>query len=107
MYAMYNLHEHFLILRAEIHKSFPDKEKSLSSEQLPKGIELGLGVAHFGGELKPKNVKGIFDKLVVRAMRKEITEHDFEDATFKGVLPEILPENIKNFAIKVIDALYN
>ena len=85
----------------------PDEFESYAKEQLPKGIELGLGVAHFGGELKPKNVKGIFDKLVVRAMRKEITEHDFEDATYKEVLPEILPENIKNFAVKVIDAIYN
>ena len=84
----------------------PDEFESYAKEQMPKGFEPNLEVAHFGGELKPKNVKGVFDKLLVNAMRKEITEHDFEDGTYKGVLPEILPENIKNFALKVIEALY-
>ena len=84
----------------------PDEFESYAKEQMPKDLELKLGVAHFGGELKPKNVKGIFDKILVNSMRKEITEHDFEDGTFKGVLPEILPENIKNFALKVIETLY-
>lgn len=84
----------------------PDEFEDYAKEQMPKDLSLSLGVAHFGGVLKPKNVKGIFDKLLVNAMRKEITEHDFEDGTFNGVLPEILPESIKNFSLRVIEALY-
>ncbi len=84
----------------------PDEFEAYAKEQMPKGFLPTLGVAHFGGELKPKKVKGFFDRLLVNAMRKEITEHDFEDGTFKGVLPEILPENIKNFALSVVSALY-
>ena len=84
----------------------PDEFESYSEEQMPKGFCASLGSVYFGGELKPKTVKGI-DKLFVSAMRKEITEHDFEDGLYKGVLPEILPENIKNFAVKVTEALYN
>lgn len=84
----------------------PDEFEAYAKEQMPRGFSAKLGISHFGGELKPKQVKGI-DKLFVSAMRKEITEHDFEDGTFKGVLPEILPENIKNFAGLVIQSLYN
>ena len=84
----------------------PDEFEAYAKEQLPKGYAPSLPVGHFGGELKPKKVKGIFDKLLVNAMRKEITEHDFEDGNFKGVLPEILPENIKNFALLVVRAMY-
>ena len=85
----------------------PDEFEDYAREQLPKEFLPSIGVAHFGGELKPKNVKGFFDKMIVRSMRKEITEHDFEDGTYKGVLPEILPENIKNFTLRVISALYD
>ena len=84
----------------------PDEFEAYAKEQTPKGFLAKLGTVYFGGELKPKQVKGI-DKLLVSAMRKEITEHDFEDGNFKGVLPEILPENIKNFAECVTKALYD
>ena len=69
-------------------------------------VSTPVDTVYFGGELKPKAVKGI-EKIFVSAMRKEITQHDFEDGLYKGVLPEILPENIKNFAVKVTEALYN
>lgn len=84
----------------------PDEFDSYAKEQMPKGYEPKLETVYFGGELKPKQVKGIFDKLIVNAMRKEITQHDFEDGTYNGVLPEILPENIKNYALAVTNALY-
>ena len=84
----------------------PEEFESYAKEQLPKGFAPSLNTVYFGGELKPKAVKGI-DKIFVSAMRKEITQHDFEDGLYKGVLPEILPENIKNFAVKVTEALYN
>ena len=65
---------------------------------IPRGLEVSLGVHHFGGELKPDKLKG-FDKIVVRALRKSITEGDFEDSdVVERSLPEIIPENIKLLA---------
>ena len=90
-------------------KYFPYCQEAFDAyakEQMPKGFEPSLGVVYFGGELKPKETKGIIDKLIIGAMRKEITEHDFEDGNFDGSLPEILPENISNFADKVNEVLY-
>lgn len=65
---------------------------------IPRGLTVSLGVHHFGGELKPDKLKG-FDRIVVRAMRKSITEGDFEDDDILDLsLPEIIPENIKLLA---------
>lgn len=82
----------------------PDEFESYVKEQMPKGYKASLGAVYFGGELKPKKLKG-FDKLIVRSMRNEITEHDFEDGNYDGVLPDILPENIQNFAECIVRAL--
>lgn len=82
----------------------PDEFESYVKEQTPKGYRASLGAVYFGGELKPKKLKGV-DKLIVRAMRNEITGHDFEDGNYDGVLPDILPENIDNFAERVVREL--
>ena len=83
----------------------PEEFESYAKEQLPKGFEPSLRTAYFGGELKPKCAKG-FDKFILKAMRRAITQHDFEDGNFEGVLPEILPESISNFADIVNMKLY-
>ena len=80
---------------------FPDEFEEYVRTQIPKGFNASLGVNYFGGELKPKKIKGI-ERLIVYAMRKSVTEHDFEDGHYKGSLPEILPEHINLMADKIL-----
>ena len=64
----------------------------------PKSIIPSLGIHCFGGELKPEKLRG-FDKFVVKMVRSDILNEDFEhpDPT-KSPLPEIVPENIWRLA---------
>ena len=65
---------------------------------IPKTVIPSLGIHCFGGELKPKKLKG-FDKLVVKMMRSSIVGEDFENSNPTGSpLPEIVPENISRLA---------
>ncbi|MBO5416436.1 MAG: hypothetical protein J6A83_07395 [Clostridia bacterium] len=80
---------------------FPDEFEEYVNTQFPKKFNPSLGYHCFGGELKPEKVKGI-EKLMVRAIRKSITEHDFEDATYTGSLPEIIPEHIYLLSDKIM-----
>ncbi len=80
---------------------FSDSFEDYAHFQIPKALTPSLGIHYFGGELKPDKLKGI-DKLIVKAIRSEIIETDFEcpnpDAS---ALPEILPENIWRLAEKI------
>ena len=79
----------------------PHRYEEYKDIVIPRGLCVSLGVHHFGGELKPDKLKG-FDKIVVRALRKSITEGDFEDDAIVDLsLPEIIPENIKLLAEKL------
>ena len=61
---------------------------------IPRKLELSLGIHHFGGELKPKKVKGL-DKLWVSHLRDSVKSYDFEDSDYSEVnLPELIPENV-------------
>lgn len=80
---------------------FPDEFDEYVELQFPMTFEPSHGYHCFGGELKPEKVKGI-EKLIVRAIRKSITEHDFEDASYMGSLPEIIPEHINMLADKIM-----
>ena len=80
---------------------FPDEFDEYVDMQFPKSFEPSLGYHCFGGELKPEKIKGI-EKLIVRAIRKSITEHDFEDANYQGSLPEIIPEHISLLADRIM-----
>ena len=62
---------------------------------LPRKLKPSLGMHHFGGELKPKKVKGI-DKIWVSHLRSSVKSYDFEDSDYSEVnLPELIPENVK------------
>ena len=74
-------------------------------EQLPRALEVSLGVSYFGGELIPANHSG-FDKFIVKTMRREIVEHDFEDGHFKDSLPSLQPEQICAYAEQMRARLY-
>ena len=80
---------------------FPDEFEEYVELQFPKNFAPSLGYHCFGGELKPERVRGI-EKLIVKAIRKSITEHDFEDANYEGALPEIIPEHINLLADKIM-----
>ena len=62
--------------------------------QVPKHVIPSLGIHCFGGELKPKKLKGM-DKLVVKMLRSSITSADFESPDpSASPLPELIPENV-------------
>ena len=69
--------------------------------QFPKELVCSLGIHCFGGELKPKKLKGM-DKLIVKMLRSEIKGADFEVSDEgQAPLPEIVPENIYRLADKI------
>ena len=76
----------------------PHRYEEYSEIVLPRKFYPSLGVHHFGGELKPKSVKG-FDKIVIKHLRASITQADFENTNNLDLsLPEIIPENVKLLA---------
>ncbi|MBQ8141005.1 MAG: flavodoxin [Clostridia bacterium] len=81
---------------------FPDEFDEYIRTELPKGFVPSFDVYCFGGELKPEKVKGV-ERLLVKMIRNSITEHDFEDGNYKGMLPEILPEHISILADKILN----
>ncbi len=81
---------------------FPDEFEEYLSRALPKGFTPSYGSYCFGGELKPQKVKGI-ERLIVKYIRQSIIEYDFEDANYKGMLPEIIPEHINLLADKILN----
>ena len=80
---------------------YPDNFNDYVQENIPKQLIPSLGIHCFGGEMKPKQVKGI-DKLIIRGMRNAIVEHDFEESFYEGMLPEILPETIELLADSIL-----
>lgn len=72
----------------------PDDFDDYIDINLPRDFEPSHGKYCFGGELKPKNAKGL-DRFILGVMRRSIKEHDFEDGNYEGSLPEIIPENIE------------
>lgn len=83
----------------------PDEFDDYVKEQLPRDFYASLGVSYFGGELNPGALSGL-DKLIVKAMRREIVEHDFEDGLFSDSLPSLQPEHILSFAERTRHELY-
>ncbi|MBQ7384345.1 MAG: hypothetical protein IJV72_06105 [Clostridia bacterium] len=81
---------------------FPDEFEEYVDTQFPKDFKPSLGYHCFGGELKPEKVRGL-EKLLVKAIRSSITGHDFEDATYTGSLPEIIPEHIYMLSDKIMN----
>lgn len=69
--------------------------------QLPKSLNCSLGVAHFGGHLKPDRLKGM-DKIIVKIMRESILSQD-PDITGddRNELPELLPDTIHSLAERI------
>lgn len=80
---------------------YPDQFDDYVKDQFPKDFNPTCGFHCFGGELKPKQTKGI-DKLFVSMVRRSIVEHDFEDSSYAGSLPEILPESISILADMIL-----
>ena len=80
---------------------FPEYFDTYVAKQFPKSIIPSLGIHCFGGELKPKDLKGI-DKLIVKMLREDIQGADYEayDA-LHSPLPEIVPENIYRLSDKM------
>ena len=78
----------------------PDEFEDYLS-QIPKYLIPSLGIHCFGGELKPREVRG-FDKIIIKIMRNSITRHDFEDSNYTGMLPEIIPEHINLLADRIM-----
>lgn len=83
----------------------PSEFDDYAKEQLPRDLYVSLGVSYFGGELDPKKHKGL-DKLIVKSMRREIVEHDFEDGLYKDSLPSLQPEQISAYAERMRKELY-
>ncbi len=84
---------------------FPESFDNYVAKQFPKNIIPSLGIYCFGGELKPKKLKGM-DKLIVKMIRSEITGADFEVSdSSQPPLPEIVPENIYRLADKIRSVL--
>lgn len=77
---------------------FPENFDDYVATQIPKTVIPSLGMHCFGGELKPKKLKGM-DKLIVKMLRSDITGADFEVSNGnQSPLPEIVPENIYRLA---------
>lgn len=80
---------------------YPDQFDDYVKDQFKKDFKPTYDFHCFGGELKPKQTKG-FDRLIVSAARRSILEHDFEDSSYEGSLPEILPESISILADTIL-----
>lgn len=79
----------------------PDEFEEYVAREFSPDFIPSYGFHCFGGELKPKKARGL-DRIVLKAMRRSITEHDFEDGNYKGALPEIIPEHIYILADKIM-----
>lgn len=80
---------------------FPDEFEDYVSTQIPRMLIPSLGMYCFGGELKPREIRG-FDKIIVKMIRNSIVGHNFEDGNYTGMLPEIIPEHINILADKIM-----
>ena len=80
---------------------YPDQFDDYVKDQFPKDFKPTYDFYCFGGELKPKQTKG-FDRIIVSMARRSILEHDFEDSSYEGSLPEILPESISILADTIL-----
>ena len=80
---------------------YPDQFDDYVKDQFPKDFKPTYDFHCFGGELKPKQTKG-FDRIIVSMARHSILEHDFEDSSYEGSLPEILPESISILADTIL-----
>ena len=80
---------------------YPDRFDDYVKDQFAKDFIPTYDFHCFGGELKPKRVRGI-DRLIVSMARRSILEHDFEDSSYEGSLPEILPESISILADTIL-----
>ncbi len=80
---------------------FPDEFEEYVTREFPSDFAPSYGFHCFGGELKPKKARGL-DRFILKAMRRSITEHDFEDGNYSGSLPEIIPEHIYILADKIM-----
>lgn len=80
---------------------FPSELDDYIDTQLPKKIDFSLGIHCFGGELKPKELKGM-DKIIVKMIRSHINSQDFEESDDDHIpLPELLPESIARLADEI------
>lgn len=80
---------------------YPDQFEEYVKDQFKRDFKPTYDFHCFGGELKPKETKG-FDRVIVSAARRSILEHDFEDSSYDGSLPEILPESISILADTIL-----
>ena len=80
---------------------YPDEFEEYVRGQFGKYLAPTYDFHCFGGELKPKQVKG-FERLIVRFARRSIIEHDFEDSNYEGSLPDILPDSISILADMIL-----
>ena len=80
---------------------YPDRFEEYVKDQFPRDFKPTYDFHCFGGELKPKATKGI-DRIIVSMVRRSIIEHDFEDSSYEGSLPEILPESISILADMIL-----
>ena len=80
---------------------YPDQFEDYVKDQFPRKFAPTYDFHCFGGELKPKQTKGI-DKIFVKMARSSIVEHDFEDSSYEGSLPEILPDSISILADSIL-----
>ncbi len=81
---------------------FPDEFDEYVDTQFSKKFSPSYGFHCFGGELKPKNTKGV-ERMIVKMIRNSITQHDFEDSNYQGMLPEIIPEHITLLADRIMN----
>ena len=80
---------------------YPDEFDNYVKDQFPRDFAPTYDFHCFGGELKPKQTRG-FDRIIVAMARRSILEHDFEDSSYEGSLPEILPESISILADTIL-----
>ena len=74
--------------------------------QLPKDVNFSLGIHYFGGQLKPDRIKGIFDKIIVKAMRESILTQDPDKSDFdRNELPELMPDTIRALAARILNLI--
>ena len=71
--------------------------------QLPSDLNCPLGIHYFGGHLKPDRVHGIFDKILVKAMRESILMQDPDKSDYyRHELPELMPDTIYALAERIL-----
>ena len=69
--------------------AFADQFENYAERVFPTPVlESADELVYFGGELSLSRQKGIWDKLVVRAMRNSVLESEDNDAMLPGLLPE-------------------